>query len=130
MSTTSNVIPLNLWVPDMTFGERLAHVRKAYGRKVVGRRVTQAAFAELIGINEKTLAAYEVDTNTPSLEQMEEIAYAIQRATGIAAWHVLGMTEHNGGPGGQNTPVITDGLSFACTRSALAPVYTLSQRAA
>ena len=70
---TTEPMPSRMWL-DWTLGDRLRKARRAVG-------VSQERFAATLGVNKKSLAAWELDTNEPrnlvALAKRIELAYGI-----------------------------------------------------
>ena len=74
------------------FGDRLRKIRKAAG-------ITQTELADILGCGAKSLAAWEIGTNTP--RNIVSIAKRIEMAYGVPAAWTLGIVPDPGpeGPG-------------------------------
>lgn len=53
----------------MTIGAKLKNLRKS-------RKMTQQEFAEKIGVSRSTLSCYEIDSRTPTVKTLQQIADA------------------------------------------------------
>ena len=80
---TTQPVPMEQF--QWTFGDHLRKIRRIAG-------VSQDDFAATIGVGKKSLAAWELDTNTP--RNMVAIAKRIELAYGVAAAWTLGLTEN------------------------------------
>ncbi|WP_375537680.1 helix-turn-helix domain-containing protein [Curtobacterium sp. MCBD17_032] len=79
--------------PTFSFGERVRKVRRETG-------MTQAEFAEKLGVGRQAYAAWEVDKNTPP--RMVEVAERLEELTGVGREWFLGWADGSGpvGPAG------------------------------
>jgi transcriptional regulator with XRE-family HTH domain len=69
---------LILWIPDVTFADRLSHLRKSRG-------LTQQGLADLAGIHMMQVHRYESGTTMPSLEVLKKLTVALR----VSADHLL-----------------------------------------
>lgn len=111
---STNVVPLHRWASSTTYGDRIRRTRLDYGTHL-GEPMTQERFAQIIGVGDRALSAWEKDRNLP--KDPVAMAHHIADTIGCDVGFILGYTDGNAGPGGQRTPVVTDGSSFACTRT-------------
>lgn len=84
----SNVVQMRHRYPTFSFGERVRKVRRESG-------MTQAEFAEKLGVGRQAYAAWEVDKNQPP--RMVEVAEKLEDLTGVAREWFLGWAD-NGSP--------------------------------
>lgn len=81
---TQHTMPRPRKVPEWTFGERLRKVRREV-------RLTQEAFSRRVGLNDRTLAAYETDFRAPGHRELMRIARTIEREFDYSSeWIVMG----------------------------------------
>lgn len=84
MTTTAQ----ETWVPRFELCDRLRRIRRDRG-------MSQAEFAALLDVRDRTYSAWESGKNTPSGSQMIATAKRIELAVGVPAWWTLGL----GAPG-------------------------------
>lgn len=70
-------------IPEWTLGDRLRKIRRVTG-------MSQAAFAEHLGENQKTYAAWELDTSAP--RNVVAVAKKIELISGVPAPWILGLS--------------------------------------
>ena len=87
---TTEPMPSRMWL-DWTLGDRLRKARRAVG-------VSQERFAATLGVNKKSLAAWELDTNEP--RNLVALAKRIELAYGIPVSWTLGLKDEYPGPNG------------------------------
>jgi transcriptional regulator with XRE-family HTH domain len=68
-----------------TFSLRLRNLRRAHGKQI-GRRLSQPAFAALLGINGDRYGSYERADRSPPLE----VLAALRRVTGVDLDELIG----------------------------------------
>lgn len=109
----------------MTLGRQIAEARRRTGlnQTELGRRWKESL---------STIGRFERDQGQPEFWQIVDLAE-------LSGWplHLFANAakrieddDDDHGPGGQNGPSISDGRSFACTRSGLATVIELQRDAA
>lgn len=107
--------PLQRWIPEDTFGDRLRRVRREL-------KLSQAEFAEKIGEGAKAVGAWEIGIREPrgavALAKRIELAYGVP-----AAW-LLGLdVEPTPGPDGPDATPLPSGVS---KRYALRPLEAVA----
>jgi transcriptional regulator with XRE-family HTH domain len=75
-------------IPEWTLGDRLRKARRQV-------HLSQAEFADRLGENQKTYAAWELDTSFP--RNVLTVAKRVEAMTGIPAGWVLGVLDYNRG---------------------------------
>lgn len=83
------------YVPVLTFAQKLRITREGYDDK----RVTQAEFAELLGVTKNAYAQWEAGNNQP--RDIVEMCKKIQRITGVSSAWLLGVVNPEPDPGEQ-----------------------------
>lgn len=88
---TADVTPIR-WIPEWTFGERIAKARKSSG-------YNQEQMAERLRITASRLKAWETDRNRP--RDLTHLVEQIEAITGVSRMWLLGWEEPSpqGGPG-------------------------------
>jgi DNA-binding XRE family transcriptional regulator len=87
----SNVVQMRRRVPTWSFGERVRKVRREAG-------MTQAEFANVLGVGRQAYASWEVDRHVPP--RMGEVAERLEEVTGVAREWFLGWADGGSGPVG------------------------------
>ena len=88
---------------DWTFGDRLRKIRRV-------NNLTQDEFADALGVNKKSLAAWELDSWLP--RGIVAFAKRIHLAYGTPVEWILGLDQPTGGPddGGVTSPTRRTGV--------------------